>query len=1109
MPIKKTLLVIGNGPSTRELADFGFHNIPGHIDTFGMGLAYKYFDRIGWWPTYYTCADKKVVRSKEDYLKNLIVDEAIKVKKFFFPIKLLEHPKLELIPHGSTGDFAFRKGLELGYEQIFIIGIDLDYKPLREATRISREEFDALDLDLDFHTNVIYRLREPITDHPNYFFPEYQEVGDIYSEPRGNSWHLLTWQRARELAEKNQLPVRNLGKHSLLDIFDRADLKMALDPKTPFPASFPKQSVSRVAGQIFRAEKELADRYLKELGAAREALHATVDVSLVPDVDVISQSLLQISHEAALVASATNDDLDISVVIPCFNSADFIIPCLESLSRQTLPQHRFEVIIVDDCSTDNTVEVIGNIGNLPRNLRIIRHEKNRKQGGARNTGVDNSRGRFLTFLDSDDFLRMDALETLLYATKQGADVSVGQLLKVRYDRDYKPSATNRKIGTSTKVSAIDNTLLGWFPVGMLVSRNLLNENSIRFREGVFFEDIEFSTRLFFCAKKIVVSPEKVYYYIQRDSSTVNSVTADKLTDAVKAMHALYRLCGADPELEDAFVKTASSWLKVQATRIQNLQGDIEDRTSLIDHLITELARKSILAMLGEGFERDLRSRIRSKPVSVDKQEREPGDVRFNPWAKDFKGEFAGKVIFYCEVDYHIRSAAPVARALRERGVESIIVDASRSTSFTTNRPLREEELAQFADLDLRAFNVAETLPFSTDAAAFVFMNDLTYTKRLIFENFGFGVPTFGFYEGINDDWNLDRVLPRRPYRSTDYLLLPGLYQQGFYADRACRIVGLPNVRGRLAEPFVAPKTRRAIINVNFTYGVLEDRRDDYVRSAVEACRLAGLDYVISQHPADKGDLSAYNVSRESIYALLEAGGVLVSRFSTTLLEALAMGRPAIYHNPIGERVPKFTQPLGAYSLSTDTAQLVAALQRELDFVAADGDVRARAALFLHFHCNTLNPRDPSDLAADAIADVLAAAAPRLAFKKGGPIYESVAPPKGLRQRQVADDAPLRTDSEEVQQTAEAEALRQELAALRANFIALDARAQMLEQAHATGRTAAEAGLAGLRNRMQQDQAERQALIARLRLLLQPVGIPAPAPDPGAMTPQQDDLAPSP
>lgn len=983
----KSILLIGNGPSTKELVEYGFDSIPEHIDTFGMGLSYKFYGKINWWPTYYVCADQNVVKNHEAHLRSVVLDEGVGVKRFFFPIELANTDRLEVIPHNSTGDFAFRKAIELGYEQIFIIGIDLDYKPLNEATRLTRSEFDELGVKMDYDTNAIYRIRRPVHDNPNYFFPDYQDVGDIYSEPRGRSWHLLNWQRALEFSQERQIPVRNLGSTSKLDLFHKVSLGEAFAATEKFRATVPDIRVSQIASEIFRTEKALSDSVLRlyaEEKQRREALENRLARSADPSTD--SSSLdRSLAHIATAFSTGVDDvggdELAISVIVPCFNSASFIEPCLESLARQTLNQDRFEVICVDDCSTDNTVAEIERYRPRIKNLTVIRQTRNQKQGAARNKGMDVARGPFIVFIDSDDFFRLDALEQLLNGTKGGADVVVGQLVRVRYDKPYNPKSLDRRLVGDTASSVLTNSI-GWGPVCTLISRDLIVDHAIRFEEDMYFEDIPFCVDLFLACRQCEVLKDQLYYYVQRDTSTVNSLNEVKLSDSARAMSVVFSKISTDSGAVETFAQTAIRWLRLQSVRVRDSAATPAEKQRLSDHLRAELNHFGVDRLIGEDAVLEIASMMLRRPAPPAVDGSVDGPTCAHPWKAGLEADFAGHVIFYCEVDYHIRSAAPVARALVRQGIHSIIVDASRSTSFTTNRPMSDTELAEYADLDIRAFNVAKALPFSIEASAFVFMNDLTYTKQLIMENFGFGVPTFGFYEGINDDWNLDRVAPRRPYRSLDYLLLPGIYQQGFYADRECRIVGLPNVRSRLAKPYTRPRTSRAVINVNFTYGVLEDRRDTFVQSAVEACTQLGLDYVITQHPADKADLSRYNVAKASVYDLLDEGTILISRFSTTILEALAMGRPVVYHNPIDEKVPKFHQPLGAFRCTHSVAQLKAALSHELKFLEAGGDVRERAALFLHFHCNTQSSEPPAELAARAIADVLSVPIERLAFKTG-------------------------------------------------------------------------------------------------------------------------------
>ncbi|MBW2000851.1 MAG: glycosyltransferase, partial [Deltaproteobacteria bacterium] len=142
-----TILIIGNGLSTRYLAHLGFDKIPKNVDTFGMGAAYRYYSYIGWWPTYYALCDIKVVFYHQKNLKAIIEDPDIPVRKYFLPLRVSDNEKLEIIPHSSTGDFCVRKAIELGYKRIFIIGIETDYiEQIRESRQLTPEEIEQIGL---------------------------------------------------------------------------------------------------------------------------------------------------------------------------------------------------------------------------------------------------------------------------------------------------------------------------------------------------------------------------------------------------------------------------------------------------------------------------------------------------------------------------------------------------------------------------------------------------------------------------------------------------------------------------------------------------------------------------------------------------------------------------------------------------------------------------------------------------------------------------------------------------------------------------------------------------------------------------------------------------
>ena len=93
---------------------------------------------------------------------------------------------------------------------------------------------------------------------------------------------------------------------------------------------------------------------------------------------------------------------DISVIIPCFNAEEYIVRCVEKLEEQTFKS--FEVIIVDDCSNDNSVKLLEEVRDKSSaDISIIKLEKNSGPGVARNVGIKNARGRYLAFCDIDDY----------------------------------------------------------------------------------------------------------------------------------------------------------------------------------------------------------------------------------------------------------------------------------------------------------------------------------------------------------------------------------------------------------------------------------------------------------------------------------------------------------------------------------------------------------------------------------------------------------------------------------------------------------------------------------------------------------------------------------
>lgn len=108
-----------------------------------------------------------------------------------------------------------------------------------------------------------------------------------------------------------------------------------------------------------------------------------------------------------------------SVIVTAFNQPQDIKRAVESVLNQTVKC--FELIVVDDCSTDNTPEVLSNYAEKNLNMRVVRLGKNSSSHAARCTGVENARGSYVLFLDGDDYLFPDALEKLLNQVVKGSE----------------------------------------------------------------------------------------------------------------------------------------------------------------------------------------------------------------------------------------------------------------------------------------------------------------------------------------------------------------------------------------------------------------------------------------------------------------------------------------------------------------------------------------------------------------------------------------------------------------------------------------------------------------------------------------------------------------
>lgn len=225
---KRRLLIIGNGPSVKALVAYGFRNIPSDVDTFGMGAAYRFYEDIDWWPTYYALADRKVVYSHRKKLRELVENPRVATSEFFFSWPISNDRRLRLVPHKSTGDTCFRKAIEKGYTEIYLIGIEGSYvEEIAESRPLTEDEIETCGygcLNLSEAERKLLTIVRTPEDNPNYFFNSYQREGDVYSLPQAHT-HRRNWGKSLMESKEKGVTVINLSDRSSLENVPEASLE--------------------------------------------------------------------------------------------------------------------------------------------------------------------------------------------------------------------------------------------------------------------------------------------------------------------------------------------------------------------------------------------------------------------------------------------------------------------------------------------------------------------------------------------------------------------------------------------------------------------------------------------------------------------------------------------------------------------------------------------------------------------------------------------------------------------------------------------------------------------------------------------------------------------
>lgn len=227
----------------------------------------------------------------------------------------------------------------------------------------------------------------------------------------------------------------------------------------------------------------------------------------------------------------------LSVIIPCYNAEKYIEKCIESLLAQTLGLNKMELIFVNDASTDSTLDILLEYEKkYSDTILIINQPENRKQGAARNVGIDYSSGEYIAFCDADDYVESDMYEILCNRIIQANvnmavcgkfnDYEDGSSIPMPLNEDTVLDISNALYPTLSVYAAAPS--LGCFQ--RIYKKDWLDKIQIRFPEDIKYEDNYFCAFLPYYLDKLAVISKPLYHYKLHSASTIHEVNASHHLD---------------------------------------------------------------------------------------------------------------------------------------------------------------------------------------------------------------------------------------------------------------------------------------------------------------------------------------------------------------------------------------------------------------------------------------------------------------------------------------------------------------------------------------------------------------------------------------------------
>lgn len=292
-------------------------------------------------------------------------------------------------------------------------------------------------------------------------------------------------------------------------------------------------------------------------------------------------------------------DIIFSFVLPVYNIEEYLKPCFNSIEKQMFPKENFEVIIIDDCSTDSTKKISQEFGQASAcQIQVLSTRENGGPGRARDLGVHTAKGQWLLFVDGDDFISADYLSTLSRILDDRKSKSTTDIISFNWaynDKDsFIPKCEKKDLIyiNTEKNERIHNFLsmkMDGSVIFTAINKQLITNNQITFCNG-FHEDVDYIFKVYFHAEEVAYTNKIIYFKNNRNFSIVNTISSKHLDGYLRAWKGVGDYCKSQScnrewsNYQISFLSGITGAIAVQILKILEFSHNPHEKSELYHYL---------------------------------------------------------------------------------------------------------------------------------------------------------------------------------------------------------------------------------------------------------------------------------------------------------------------------------------------------------------------------------------------------------------------------------------------------------------------------------------------------------------------------------------------